>query len=58
MLGIDPSFICHQLHLDLTAKPVIQEKPNHVPKQSKIIESETEELKDSNFIVEVHTPSG
>lgn len=37
MPGIDHSAICYPLHLDLTARLIIQRKRNHRTKQSKII---------------------
>lgn len=56
MPGIDHSVICHRLHLDPTARLVIQRKQNHKAEQSKIIVAEIDKLNDTNFIDEVHHP--
>lgn len=56
MIGIDPSVICHRLHLDPIARLVILQKRNHVNKRSKIIETEINKFKDTILIIEVHHP--
>lgn len=56
ILGIDHFVICYRLHLDPTARPVIQCKRNHITEQSMIIKDEIDKVKDINFIMELYHP--
>ncbi|KAM0990919.1 hypothetical protein ACFX2C_009374 [Malus domestica] len=50
MPGIDLEIACHKLHIDPTAKPVIQKRRNFTPKRLTIIEAEINKLLKVGFI--------
>ncbi|CAL8162548.1 unnamed protein product [Prunus armeniaca] len=50
---IDPSIICHQLHVNPTSKPVVQKRRNFTPKRVAIIEAEIDKLLATGFIEEL-----
>ncbi|KAM2860026.1 hypothetical protein COP2_025371 [Malus domestica] len=53
MPGIDPNVACHNLHVDLTAKPVIQKRRHFALERVAIIEAKIDKLLEAGFIEEV-----
>ncbi|CAL8152763.1 unnamed protein product [Prunus armeniaca] len=58
MPGIDPNIICHQLHVNLASKPMVQKILNFAPEQVAIIEAEIDKLLAAGFIEEGSTRNG
>ncbi|KAM1394811.1 hypothetical protein ACFX2F_030813 [Malus domestica] len=53
MLGIDSAIVCHKLHIDPAAKPVIQKRRHFAPQRVAIIEAEINKLLEAGFIEEM-----
>lgn len=53
---IDPSVVCHQLHVDPIFKPITQKARRTAPEKAKAIEKEVEKLLDVGSIWEVQFP--
>ncbi|KAM1486976.1 hypothetical protein ACFX2I_001095 [Malus domestica] len=53
MPGIDPKVACHKLHVDPTAKLVIQKRRHFAPERVAIIDAEIDKLLEAGFIKEV-----
>ncbi|CAA0824193.1 Unknown protein, partial [Striga hermonthica] len=57
MKGIDPQKACHRLNLDMTVKPVIQERRKFSPDRQKALEEEVNKLIDNKFVKEAKYPT-
>ena len=51
--GIDPSVVCHRLHVDPTFRPIMQKARRTAPEKAKAVEKEVEKLLDAGSIREV-----
>ena len=56
MPGIDPSFICHQLNVHPTVRPIIQRTHRSALHHAEIVAEEVENLLKAGAIREVHYP--
>jgi len=54
--GIDPSVVCHWLHVDPTFRPVTQKARRTAPEKAKAVEKEVEKLLDAGSIREIQFP--
>lgn len=54
--GIDPSMVCHRLHIDPIFKPVTQKARRTAPDKAKAIEKKVKKLLDVGSIREVQFP--
>ncbi|RDX90076.1 Retrovirus-related Pol polyprotein from transposon 17.6, partial [Mucuna pruriens] len=57
MLGVDPSFMCHQLSIDEQAKPVAQKKRKQREEKREAVREETRKLLSAGFVREVQYPT-
>ena len=56
MPGIDPNFICHQLNVHPSARPIIQRTRRSALHHAKIVAEEVGNLLEAGAIREVHYP--
>jgi hypothetical protein len=56
MPGVDPSFICHELNVDPSRKPIIQRTRRSSPVHADAVIEEVEKLLEANAITEVQYP--
>lgn len=54
--GIDPSVVCHRLHIDPAFNPIAQKARRTAPEKAKAVEKEVEKLLDAGSIREVQFP--